>query len=155
MNAGIEKLAADYCALAESLREMTNYANRDAAHKLIAKMLGCHVTRNDCYTPTHVKNRKGMAAYAVGARYTWEGVIDHHNFIAKKGGWGGKLAGVITSPYPHVDVAGFCLRHELLCLEIPGCWGRAKTRLILPDDDVGLADAAIITAAFGLEGGKS
>ena len=151
MNSAMDKLVADYCELAEMLRETPTYVNRDAAHALIAKMLGCHVTRCDCYTPTHVKNRKGMAAYAVGAKSAWEGVLDHFNFIAKKGGWGGKLAGVITSPYSHADVAGFCLRNDLLCIEIPGCWGRAKTRLILPDDDIGLADAALITAAFGLE----
>jgi len=69
-------------------------------------------------------------------------------FITRKGR---RLSGVITAPYPPVDVERFCRLNDLLCVEIPGCWWSAKTYVILPNDDIGLADAAVITAAFGME----
>lgn len=143
--------AADYCSLAEILRETPTYVNRGAAHALVAKLLGGHTTRNKHYTPKHLQQRKGLAAYAAGAIPMWEGVLDHYDFIAKSGPWGGKLAGVITSPYQHVDVAEFCVRNELLCIGLPGCWGHAKTRLILPDDAPGILDAATVAEAMTLE----
>jgi hypothetical protein len=92
-------------------------------------------------TPAELRDRAKPRRLRSDWHHSWEGVANHCTFLYRKH----LLSAFVTQPGSHVDVALFCLRNGLICVEV-AAYGRADRGafVVLPDDAEGLMDAARI-----------